>query len=327
MELAAALLENEVTSENYELFCALMGAPVSSVFTEERKWEASRIAIHAACKLDGAFPQVKDPRPILLFLSYHLRRAIQSERYDEPVQTALSALASASAPEAISAFNNFDSTQPSFVHGISHMLQKHKPLQLRKAVLFFLPLIADKWFNTRRPIMNDNEMKGLCTDWASAVDEVWGADGAGEPALTVLLFMINSPHWRPHVVRDKWKLLDHPALLPDSQAFGRCLENPDAVDAILKVANPDTVLLWSKLLWLKYEMLTPAVREKLEASARDADRENVGLHLSVIEGELEVAERELVEYGQWSDDSKADALRAKIQCHKAAMDFLRPLCS
>lgn len=109
--------------------------------------------------------------------------------------------------------------------------------------------------------------------------------------------------------------------------MGRCLENPDAVDAILKVANPDTILLWSKVLWLKYEMLTPAVREKLEVSARGADRDNVALHLSVIEGELEVAERELVEYGQWSNDSKADALRAKIQSHKAAMGFLRPLCS
>ena len=201
--MVAALLENEVASENYELCRVLMVAPVSSVFTEERKWEASRFAMHAAYKLDGAFPQVKDPRPILLFLSYHLRRAIRSENYDEPIQTALRALASASTPETIRAFNNFDSTQPYFVHGICHVFQEHKPLQLRKAVLSFLPLIADKWFNTRRPIMNDNEMKGLCTNWASAVDEVWGADGAREPVLTVLLVMINSPHWRPHVVRDK----------------------------------------------------------------------------------------------------------------------------
>ena len=91
---------------------------------------------------------------------------------DEPIQNALHMLAYASTSKCIETLKSVDPTQSSFACGICFTLQDAWPLKLRKAALFFLPLIAEKWFNTPDPIMTPNETKCLCVDWASTVDEV-----------------------------------------------------------------------------------------------------------------------------------------------------------
>ena len=136
-------------------------------------------------------------------------------------------------------------------------------LQLHKATLFFLPLTTDRWFNTSDLIMTPNEMRNPCTGWAFAVDEARGIKGIWEPTLAVLLDMINFPHWRPHIATDKWKLLEHFASVPDdSQPLVQCLKNTDLVDTISEVDNPDAIVLWSIVLWSKYEKLIPKVMSK-----------------------------------------------------------------
>jgi len=207
------------------------------------------------------------------------------------------------------------------------MFQKRKPLQLRKAALFFLRLIADEWFNTPSSAMDgdgmNGEMEGLCVGWASAVDEFWGTDGVREAALAVLLDMINSSQWRPHVVPDKWKLLEQFDSVPDnSQPLTRCLKNPDLVDAVSTVGNPEPMVLWLKILLLKYNRLDRAVQGRLEASMRGNQRKRVDEYLSVMQLELRGAEEESSKYGTWSTDSKATALEEKIESHEAAIGFL-----
>ena len=251
---------HEVSTESYKLFCVIMRDAVSSTLTREQKWEASRLALHSAYKSDQHSPRAGDPQDIIAFLNHHFELVEQGEDHDEPIQDALCALAYASIPETIEALKNLDLTQPSFVRRICRMLQKCKPPRLHKAALFLLPLIADKWFNTPNPIMDDNEMKNLCVDWASAVEQIWDADAVREPVLAVLLDMINSPHWRPHVVPEKWKLLEYLALIPDdSQPLARCLKNPGLVDAISIMGNPDAMVIWSRVLLLRYNQLDPVV--------------------------------------------------------------------
>ena len=322
MELIVPLSNNDIAARSYKLFLFIMKPPASSAHSG-RKWEASRLALHGAYKSDRFLPPAKDPQPILDFLSHHFELVKGGGVHDEPIQNALRALAYNPTPETIEALKTFK-IQPSFVEGICHVFQKGKPLQLRKAALFFLPLIVDKLFNTRRPFMNDDGMKKLCVGWASAVDEVWGTDDVREPTLAILLDMINCPHWRPHVVPEKWKLLAHFDSVPgDSQPLARCLQNPGLVDAITTGGNPDAINLWSKILLLKYNQLDDAVRRRLQESVRGPQRMNADNYLLMIQSELDEAEKKLLGYGTWATAPGAVALKEKIDSHKAATEFLR----
>ena len=350
MRFIAPLSETDIVKNGHDLFHAIMRAPVSPAYSEENKWEASRLALHGAYKWDEVLPRVEDPNDILAFLSHHFELAEKGEDHDEPIQDALRALASAPPPEAIEALQNFDPTQPSFVRGIRFAFQDIRSREVREAALLFLPLIADTWFNAPDPIMTPGEMESLCVDWASAVDEVGHSTPAIQKAtLAVLLDMMNSRHWRPHIVPEKWKLLEHfsSAVPDDSQALKRCLDNMELVKEISDMGNPEAVTLWSTILWLNYGELVLEVREWLEGSAKDARREGVDMYLSVIESELEEAEkgleeaekgleefekelveaeRESVVYGISSTpDQKVIVLKAKVDSLKGAKFFLKSL--
>ena len=228
------------------------------------------------------------------------------------------ALAYASGPVTIEALKHFDPTEPSFVRGICYVFQDNKPFQLRKAALFFLPLIGDRWFNTPHPIMDPDQMKSLCVGWASAVDGIQRTQVATLTALlTVLLGMINSPHWRPYIVTEKWKLLEHFTSIPDDfQPLKRCVDNPELMNVIRNVENPDVLVIWLKILWLKYKELIPRVREQLETVTKEVAqgrrRMDLDMYLSVMDSELRKAEEALTQYDTWSTDPAAVALRSKI---------------
>ena len=325
VELITAHSDKVVATESYKLFGVIMQRRVSTDYTEEKKWKAARLALHGAYKYnqDEDPPQVEDPQLVLDFLRHHLKLVEKGEDHDGPIQNALHALAFKPTPKTIQTLEAFDPTQPSFVHGICQVFQKNKPLQLREAALSFLPLIADKFFNTHVTIMKDEEMKSLCANWASAVDEVWGAESGCDAALAVLLNMINSSHWRPNVVPDKWKLLKHLDLIPDdSQPLARCLQNPGLVDAVSTAGNQDAMDLWSKILLSKYDELDPTVKERLEASMRGPQRKRVDEYLSTVRAELEEAEKVSAKYGTWDINPEATALNAKIESYGAAIEFL-----
>ena len=175
-----------------------------------------------------ALPWVEDPQDILTFLDHHFDLATRGgQNQDESIQNALRVLAYASGPVTIEALKRFDPTEPSFVRGICYVFQNDKPFQLRKAALFFLPLIGDRWFNTPHPIMEPDQMRSLCVDWASAIDGIEHTCDVQKATLAVLFGMVNSSHWRPHIVTEKWKLLEYFTSVPDdSQPLRRCIDNP-----------------------------------------------------------------------------------------------------
>ena len=95
------------------------------------------------------------------------------------------------------------------------MSEDDKPFQLREAALFFLLLINNRWFSTPHPIMKPDQMRSLCVDWASAVDGIEHTYDVQKATLAVLFGMIDSPHWRPHIVLEKLKLLRYFMSAPD----------------------------------------------------------------------------------------------------------------
>ena len=314
LTLIAPLSEGHISTNSYILFHYVMQAPVSLTYSEEKKWEASRLALHGAYKQDKDLPFVEDPRNILTFLNRHFELAAQGENQDEPIRNALHALAHASNSTTIEALNSFDLTEPSFVHGIRHAFQKNKPLKLREAVLSFLSLIGDKWFNTCDLIMGPGEMRGLCEDWSSAVDEVGLITShLQNAALTVLFGMINSQHWRPHIPKEKWKLLEHSSSVPhDSEPLRRCLDNLKLMHEISEVGNRDAEVLWSTVLRLKYKELTLEVREQLEDATKAAPRSDIDRYLGAMDSEEREAEGALAKCTMWFADSDVFAPKTKL---------------
>ena len=318
MELIAPLSENDIATRSYGLFHVVMQAPLTESYTETKKWQAARFTMHGAYKWDKFLPWVEDPQDILAFLDYHFQLATQGgENQDEPIQNALRALAYASNAVTTEALKAFDPTESSFVRGICYVFQDDKPFQLRKAALFFLPFIGDRWFNTPDPIMEADQMRGLCVDWASAVDGIEHTYDVQKATLSVLFGMINSSHWRPYIVQNKWKLLEYFTSVPDdSQPLRRCLDNPELTTAISEVGNPAAMVLWLAILWLKYKELIPEVREQLETVTKEvaqgSRRTDLDMYLSVMDSELGKATDALTQHNTWSTDPAAVALRTKI---------------
>ena len=331
MKLITPLSEEDIATKSYHLFHVVMQVPVSGAYPQEKKWEAPCLAIHGAYKWDKFLPWVEDPKDILTFLDYHFNLAKQNgEDQDELIQNALRALAYASGPITIETLKHFDPTEPSFVRGICYVHEDDRPFELREAALFFLPLIADTWFNTTDKIMEPDKMRNLCADRTSAVDGIEHTYDVQKATLEVLFGMINSSHWRPHIVTEKWKLLEYFTSVPDdSQPLKRCLDNPELVEAISEVENPAAMVLRLTIPWLKYNELIPEVREQLEAATKEVaqrKRADLDMYMSVMDSELGKAEGALAQHDAWSVDPAAVALREKInnlQQAKAALLALK----
>jgi len=347
MELIVPLSDRNVAQKSYELFHVVIQAPVSPTYSQDNKWRASRLTMHGAYKWDQFLPWVGDPDDILTFLDHHFDLAAGGKNQDKPIknqdepiqnqdepiqnqdepiqnqdelaiQNALRALAYASDPVTIEALKRFNPTKPSFISGICHVFQGGRPFELRKAALFFLPLIGDGWFNTPDPIMAPDQMRSLCADWASTVDAIEHSPDVQKATLMALLWMINSPRWHSHIVADKWELLEYfPSLPDDSQPLKRCLDNPKLIDEIRDVRNPAAMTLWMKILWMKYKELAPGVQKQLERVTKDVAqgrrRGDLETYQSAIEAELMKAENALTQYNTWSTEPTAIALRTKIE--------------
>ena len=325
MELITPLSENDIAQKSYDLLHAVMGAPVSPAFSEE-KWKASRLTMHGAYKRNESLPPVGDPRGILTFLGHHFDLAAESgETQDEPIQDALCALAYASDPAVFKDLNDFDLTNPSFVRGLCYAYRNDKPLKLREAALFFLPLISDMIFNTPELIIGPDEMKTFCTDWASTVDSLELTPDVQKAALTVLFGMINSPHWRPHIVTEKWTLLEYFASIPDdSHPLRRCIDNPNLIDVIKSMGSQAASSLWLELLWLKYQELIPAVQVQLKNITKDLAKDtgrwrDLDKYLAAIDSELRVAKEALTQH---NTDPVAVTLKNRVKNLQAARSAL-----
>lgn len=296
------LFESRMAERDYYLFHAVMQTPVADAPTQGKKRQVIRFTLRGAHTWDKFLPWIRDPQDILAFLDHHFELATQvGTNQDGPIQNALHAFVNPSSAGTGEALKRFDPTEPSFVCGIRYIYQDDKPLQLRKLALLFLPFISGRFFSAPHPIMEPDQMRSFCADWASAVDNVEHSHNIQKAALAVLFGMMNSPHWRPHIIPDKWNLLGYFIAAPyNPEPLRRCLDNPELMDAVSEVENPATMLHWLAISWLNYKELILEVRERLEARTKEvAQRErkaDLDMCLSVIDSELTKAEDTLVSY-------------------------------
>ena len=111
MELIAPLPERDLALKSHDWFRAVMWAPTSDTYTQEKKWEVARLTMHGAYKSDKLLPPVEDPQDILVFLTHHFDLTAKDSRYqDEPIKDVLHALAHASSHNTIWDLKRFDPT-------------------------------------------------------------------------------------------------------------------------------------------------------------------------------------------------------------------------
>ena len=166
-------------------------------------------------------------------------------------------------------------------------------------------------------LFRSDQIVALCTGWASAVDGIELTFSVLEPVLAVLFGMIDSSHWRTHIIPNKWKLLEHFTSVPDDfKPLKRCLDNPELINAISELENPVAMVLWLAILWSKYKELIPEVRLQLETVTTDvaqsSRKADLDVYLSTMDSELGKAEESLTKYTVWSIDPTAVALRTRI---------------
>jgi hypothetical protein len=312
----------------------VMQSPIPEIHLAA-KWEVARLIIHSTFEDDKQTPCVDDPNDILTFLDHHFKLAIISgQNQDQPIQSALHALASASGPAIIEALNHFDLTGRLFIRGICHAFQCDRPSELRKAALMFLPLIGDSWFNPCTLIMGSTEINSFCMDWASTVDCLEPTPAIQKASFTTLLGMINSPRWRPHIPPEKWTLLEYFKSVPgDLQSLQVCTNDPTFIDEVRKVDNPRAMVLWAEILWFKCGELVPEVWEQLEAVTKEiarnergtylgASQSHMGKYLSNTNSELRKAEDELRLHALQPADPVAIALRKRVGVLQQAWNVL-----
>jgi len=169
-----------------------------------------------------------------------------------------------SRPETIDALSKFDPTEPSSVRGICCVYQQHNHSSFARLPCSSSPALA---IDGSTPIID--QMRKFRIDWAQNIDSVEHTNDVQKATLVVLFGMINSPHWRPHVVTKKWNLLEYFAAVPgNSPPLRRCLDNPELMGIVGDVEEPAAMVLWLAILWLKYNELVPEVREELDAATK-----------------------------------------------------------
>jgi hypothetical protein len=198
----SSLPSRRTTSPKRVTSCSMSSCRLPSLPpTQEKKWEASRLAMHGAYKWDKFLPRVEDPQDILTFLDHHFDWL---PRWPKPGRADSERFASAGLrlrSRHHRGSQDFDPTNPrSFAVSAACSRKTSRPSFARPLSSSSLSsatggstLLAQSW----RP----DQMRSLCVDWASAVDRIEHTTTSEKATLVVLLGMINSPHWRPHIVR------------------------------------------------------------------------------------------------------------------------------
>jgi len=330
MKLIAPVEDNTVCQSSYNLFRTILASP----FDKEDIWKASRFTVHGAYKWDRFLPWVQDPNDLIKFLAHHF--SIQAKGEDEiasePIQDTLRALAYASGEMTIEALKKFDSTDKLFVDGIRKAFENDRQFQTRKAALFLMPIIQDRWFDDslEQDVVPDDQKTEFCKNWASAVDGIEHTFDVKKAASSTLFSMLNSNKWRSHITEDKLKLMEWFTVLPDeSKPINACKKNAEILPWLkCKAENPTEgegknsakanqglMKLWLAILWLDYVNLPETVRDQVLEMTKvviSKVRYDVNFVMVVMEAEKERYQTELKEYPLWSIDDKATALRLRV---------------
>ena len=318
-------LENQTVAEgSYSLFHIIL----ASSFEEEEIWTAARCAIHGAYKWDTYLPWVEDPADVTKFLAHHF--TIQARGEDDvakqPIEDSLRAIAYGSNKTTLEALKKLDHTDKLFVGGVLKALGEDRPFETRKAAVFLIPIIQDKWFDdSLEDNMSDEEKDEFCKAWGSAVDGIDPTVDVKKASCTALFGMLNSKRWRSHVVKDKLKWVGCFTDLPDdSECFAACKKNASVLawlrsraDDAGETGAEETKLwkLWLAILWSDYASLPKNVKDQVLEATKvviSKSRSDVNFISRVMAAEKERYQAKLNQYDVQSLQDEAEMLRTRV---------------
>lgn len=315
------LQDNAVATNSYSLLHVIL----SSSLEKEELWAAARLAIDGAYKWDTFLPWVEDPEDIIKCLVHHF--AIQAKGEDDiarqPIENTLRAIAYASNRATLEGLEKFDFTDKLFVDGIRKAVEEDRPFEMRKAALFFMPIIQDKWFDdSLEDVMSDEEKAEFCKNWSSAVDGIEHTDDVKRAVCATLFGMLNSEKWRPHIVKEKLRLIEYFADLPDdSKHFIACKENPSVLPWLRSGANGtgegvERTKLWLAILWSDYANLSQGVKDQVLEITKvviSKARHDVGFISRIMLAEKERYQVKLDGHQAVSLEDEPEKLRARVE--------------
>ena len=326
LKLIAPLGNETIAQGCYNLFHVIL----SSSFEKEKIWEAARLAIHGAYNWDKYLPWIEGPDDVIKFLVHHF--TIQAKGEDDvaaqPVEDILRAIAYSSNETTLEGLKKFDYTNKLFVGGVRKALEDDRSFETRKAALFLMPIIQDKWFDDSfEDVVSDEEKDEFCKNWASAVDGIEHTADVKKATCETFFAMLNSKKWRSHIVKDNLKFIEYFTDIPDtSKSFTACKKNASVlpwlrsagVEEAGEEGKEETKLwkLWVAILWSDYASLSKDVRDQVlevTKSVISKARPDVSFVSRIMAAEKERYQTKLEKHEVWSLEEEAERLRTKVE--------------
>lgn len=326
------LQDNAVATNSYSLLHVIL----SSSLEKEELWAAARLAIDGAYKWDTFLPWVEDPEDIFKCLVHHF--AIQAKGEDDiarqPIENTLRAIAYASNRTTLEGLEKFDFTDKLFVDGIRKAVEEDRPFEMRKAALFFMPIIQDKWFDdSLEDVMSDEAKDEFCENWRSAVKGIEHTVDVRRAICATLFGMLNSEKWRSHIGKDALKLMVYFSDLPgDTKCFTRCKENTSILpwlrsraDEAGEEGTEETKLwkLWLAILWSGYEDLPKDGKDQVLEVTKvviSRARHDVSFISRIMAAEEKKYQAELDGHEATSLGDEPERLRARLDGLKESVE-------
>ena len=257
--------------------------------------------------------------------------AIQAKGEDDiarqPIENVLRAIAYASNKTTLEGLEKFDFADKLFVDGVRKAVEEDRPFEMRKAALFFVSIIQDKWFDdSLEDVMSDEAKDEFCENWGSAVKEIEHTVSVRKATCATLFGMLNSEKWRSHIVGDALKLMMYFSDLPeDTKCFTLCKENTSILPWLRSRADEageegveETRLwkLWLAILWSGYGDLPKDGRDqvsKVTKAVISKARHDVNLISRIMAAEEKKYQAELDGYEATSLGDEPERLRARLE--------------
>ena len=324
LRLITALQNEAIADKSYNLFHVIL----SSSFEKEELWAPARLAIFGAYKWDTYLPWVEDPDDMVKFLAHHF--AIQANGEDDvairPIENALRAVAYASSEKTLESFKKFDHTNKLFVNGVLKALEADRPFETRKAALYLMPIIQDRWFDDSLEDLISGETRSeFCKNWGSAVDRIEHTEDVKKATCSTLFGMLNSKKWRLHVTKGSLKLMVYFADLPDdSKYLIACKKNTSILPWLRSRAHEageesaeETKIwkLWLAILWSDYANLPKEVSDQVLETTKAVilKAKDVSFISRIMTSEKERYQAKLDGHGAASLEDEPDRLRARLE--------------
>ena len=311
LELFSPLRLHPVADGCQALFSEVMQ---STHLTGESKWKAARLALYGAYKWDLYMPCLRDAKDIIAFFEHTLEFPCAEEEQDRALQSAYRAFAYASKREML---DQYDMKKRLIVDGTVAAFSHQKPLELWKAILFFLDMVEGQWFNSGVEIMSEEKRRELIQKFVDNIEHIEPSVDVLCAILSVLFGMADSPMWRPHLPIKLWSAMGgFPALPETTPSFVRCRNNPDVIDRLRAYEEKSVVKFWMGILWRDWVDLRPEVQARLVEVTREVvgpGAEDQALISAAIVGTHQQLSQHMEKFQPWSIEEEALACRARLE--------------